>query len=75
MPKKSLFNKIIGDSHFELLFAGFLEGCEDIVSYAKNYFGIEFKIDYQNSDGSISNYYPDFFVKKDEKNIYIIELK
>ena len=50
IPKKSVFNKIIGDSHYELEFASFLEDCDGIVSYAKNYFGIEFKIDYQNTD-------------------------
>ncbi|MDO8658353.1 MAG: type III restriction endonuclease subunit R, partial [Candidatus Levybacteria bacterium] len=51
------------------------ESCEDILSFAKNYFEIHFKIDYKNSDGSISYYYPDFFVKKDNKTVYIIETK
>ena len=75
IPKKSVFNKIVGDSHFELEFADFLERTEDILSFAKNYFEIHFKIDYKNSDGSISYYYPDFFVKKDNKTVYIIETK
>ena len=75
IPRKSVFNKIIGDSLYELEFASFLEDAGDIISYAKNYFGIEFKIDYQNTDGSIANYYPDFFVKQDERTLYIIELK
>ncbi len=75
LPKKSIFNKIVGDSNFELQFADFLESCEDILSFAKNYFEIHFKIDYKNSDGSISYYYPDFFVKKDDKTVYIIETK
>jgi len=75
LPKKSIFNKIVGDSHFELEFADFLESCEDILSFAKNYFEIHFKIDYKNSDGSISYYYPDFFVKKDNRTVYIIETK
>lgn len=75
VPKKSVFNKIIGDSHFELEFASFLEGCEDIVSYAKNYFAVHFKIDYRNADGSISDYYPDFIVKVSPKEYYIVETK
>ena len=75
IPKKSAFNKIVGDSHFELEFAGFLENCEDIISYAKNYFAVQFRIDYKNSDGEISNYYPDFFVKLNNKEIYIVETK
>lgn len=75
IPKKSIFNKIIGDSHFELEFAAFLDSCEDIISYIKNYFAVHFKIDYQNSDGNISDYYPDFIVKKTNNEIYILETK
>ncbi len=74
-PKKSVFNKIVGDNHFELQFASFLENCSDIVSYAKNYLAVHFKIDYKTADGDIKNYYPDFFVKLAENEIYIIELK
>ncbi len=75
MPQKSVFNRIIGDSHFELIFAGFLEKCDDIVSYAKNYFAINFKLDYVNADGDISNYYPDFLVKLPGRKVVIVETK
>ena len=75
VPKKSVFNRIIGDSHFELIFAGFLEDCEDVVSYAKNYLAVHFKLDYVNADGDISNYYPDFLVKLSNKRIVIVETK
>ena len=73
--KKSVFNKIVGDSSFELKFANFLEDCDDIISYAKNYLAVHFKIDYQNTDGDISDYYPDFLVKKSESEFYIVETK
>lgn len=75
LPKKSVFNKIVGDSDFELEFADFLEGADDVVSFAKNYFEIHFKIDYRNAAGAISSYYPDFFVKTDSKTVYIVETK
>lgn len=75
IPKKSVFNRIIGDSHFELLFARFLEDCNDVVSYAKNYLAVHFKLDYVNADGDISNYYPDFLVKLSNKRIVIVETK
>lgn len=77
IPKKSIFNKIIGDSHFELLFARFLEGCDDddVISYAKNYMAVHFKLDYVNASGDISNYYPDFMVKVSSKEIFIVETK
>ncbi len=75
IPKKSVFNRIIGDSHFELLFARFLEDCDDVVSYAKNYLAVHFKLDYVNAAGDISNYYPDFLVKLSNKRIVIVETK
>ena len=75
VPKKSIFNKIIGDSHLELLFASFLENCPDVVSYAKNYLAVHFNIDYVNSRGYISNYYPDFLVKTEDETIYVVETK
>ncbi len=76
-PKKSVFNKIIGDNQFELEFAVFLDGCEDeeIISFAKNTYGINFRIEYQGEDGNIHDYYPDFIVKQKENLIYIIETK
>lgn len=75
VPKKSLFNKIVGDSHLELEFAQFLDSCDDIVSFAKNYMEIQFRIDYRNADGAIAYYYPDFMVKVDAKTVYIVETK
>ncbi|MCD6568071.1 MAG: DEAD/DEAH box helicase family protein [Dehalococcoidia bacterium] len=75
IPKKSIFNKIIGDSPLELQFAGFLERCDDIVSYVKNYFAVQFKIDYIKANGDISNYYPDFIVKVSDTEVYIVETK
>jgi type III restriction enzyme len=75
IPKKSIFNKTIGDSHFELEFAAFLEECDDIISYIKNFLAVHFRIDYQKADGSISDYHPDFIVKVSPKEYYIVETK
>ncbi|WP_291460302.1 hypothetical protein [Desulfobacula sp.] len=75
VPKKSIFNKIIGDSHLELKFAAFLEECDDIISYVKNYMAVHFQIDYVNADGNISNYYPDFIVKYSSNLVVIVETK
>ncbi len=75
--KKSIFNKVVGDSNLELKFAGFLDGCGDIVSFAKNARSMSpsLFIEYQNADGSIASYYPDFLVKRTEKEIWIVETK
>ena len=75
IPKKSVFNRVIGDSQLELQFASFLEDCPDVVSYAKNYFAVHFKLDYVNADGNISNYYPDFLVKLTDAHTVIVETK
>jgi type III restriction enzyme len=75
VPKKSVFNRIIGDNNLELQFARFLEDCDDVISYAKNYMAVHFKLDYVNADGDITNYYPDFLVKISDKRIFIAETK
>lgn len=78
VPQKSVFNRIVGDSNFELDFSAFLEKCEDIISFAKNFQNKEasaLRIEYKNSEGFIATYYPDFFVKVDERRVYIIETK
>lgn len=78
IPKKSVFNKIVGDSDFELVFSDFIENCEDVISFAKNFQNKEasaLRIEYKNSEGFIATYYPDFFVKKDTNSVYIVETK
>ena len=79
VPKKSVFNKIIGDNPFELELASFMENrFDDVVSYAKNTMGeggVNFKIEYQAKDGNIREYYPDFFVKTQPKTFFIVETK
>ncbi len=75
IPKKSVFNRVVGDSGFELEFAAFLEHCPDVASYAKNYLAVHFTLDYVNADGDISNYYPDFFVRLTDNRVVIVETK
>jgi type III restriction enzyme len=75
MPKKSVFNRIIGDKGFELSFAGHLEKWTDVASFAKNYLAVGFKLDYVRENGEISNYIPDFFVKTTNGRVVIVETK
>ena len=58
-PEEKRLQPHRGDSQLELRFAAFLEDCSDVVSYAKNYMAVHFKLDYVNAGGDISNYYPD----------------
>ncbi len=75
IPKKSIFNKIAGDNKLENEFAAFLESCDDIISYTKLYFALNFKLDYVDNEDSIRNYYPDFLVKRTDKEAFVIETK
>ena len=77
VPKKSIFNRIIGDSDLELAFASFLENCpaDEVVSYAKNYLAVNFKLDYVKADGDISNYLPDFVVRLSNTRFVVVETK
>lgn len=79
IPKKSIFNKVIGDNAFELEFASYCENrFADVIAFAKNTMGdggVNFKIEYQAQDGNIREYFPDFFVKTSANHIFIVETK
>lgn len=75
IPKKSVMNKVVGDSQLELDFAAFLDGCDDITSFVRNTRNTHFKIEYVNADGTISHYYPDFVVKVTGPDLWIVETK
>ena len=78
VPRRSLFNKIVGEPHsggFEMAFAAFLDGAEDVAAFAKNYLAIGFKIDYVKANGELSNYIPDFIVRTVDGTVWIIETK
>ena len=75
-PQKSVFNRIISDSHFELEFAAYLENCKDVLAYAKTTLrSISSFWIIVNRDGNISHYYPDFIVKLPKSRIVIVETK
>lgn len=75
LPHKSVFNRIIGDSPFELEFAQSLDRWEDVATYAKNYFAVSFKLDYVNAAGDVAHYYPDFLVRATDGAVFIVETK
>jgi type III restriction enzyme len=76
--KKCIFNKVVGEpvgGGFELAFAAFLESASDVQAFAKNYFSVGFNVDYVKTDGELSTYTPDFLVRDDSGNVWIIETK
>ena len=75
VPKKSIFNRIVGNGHFELRFAAYLDDCKDVVSFAKLYQRINFKLHYVDAEGRIRDYYPDFIVKLADDTTFVVETK
>jgi type III restriction enzyme len=75
--KKSLFNKVVGDSGFELEFAAFLDRAADVKSFVKNsvHMRPNFQIEYQKADGTIAPYHPDFLVKRTDGEVWVVETK
>ena len=74
-PQKSVFNRLVGDSHFELQFADALDACSDVQAFTKLFRQVNFRIEYVNYDGGISHYYPDFLVKMSDKEFWVVETK
>ena len=78
VPKKSLFNKIVGEpraGNFELRFAYFLEAAPDVSAFAKNYLAVGFKLDYVRANGDLANYYTDFIVRTADATVWLVETK
>jgi len=75
-PRKSLFDKVIGDSELELQFAAAMEKWHDVTAYVKNTeTGVGFNIEYQNTQGIIASYYTDFLVRTVDGKCYAVEMK
>jgi type III restriction enzyme len=77
-PKKSVFNKLVGEPRsggLELKFARFLEAAPDVQSFARNYLAVGLKLDCVRADGDLSTYTPDFIVRTADGAVWIVETK
>ena len=75
IPKKSVFDRCVLDSQLEIDFVKKLEKWEDVIAHGRNYMEeVGFRVPYMNKERSVSNFYPDFFVRTKDK-IYIVETK
>jgi plasmid stability protein len=55
--------------------AAWLDGAPDVVSFAKNYLAVGFKLEYVKANGDLSHYVPDFVVKTTDDTIWTVETK
>ena len=72
---KTVFNLVACDNQYEAQFASFLDRAPDVAGYAKNNLYTRFTLDYQNSEGAIRLYYPDFLVRLASGAHWLIETK
>jgi type III restriction enzyme len=72
---QTIFNLVACDNEFEVDFASFLDRASDVAAYAKNNLYTHFSLDYQNSEGAIRYYYPDFIVRLVTGEKWLVETK
>ncbi|MFN4294697.1 MAG: DEAD/DEAH box helicase [Thermoflexales bacterium] len=73
--QRTLFNLVPCDNSFEQEFTDFLETARDVAAFAKNAGPQKLMIDYLRPDGQRAFYVPDFFVRAQQGDCYLVELK
>jgi type III restriction enzyme len=72
---KTVFNYVACDNEFEYKFAKFLNPAEEIIAFAKLPEQFGFSIQYTDSRANIRHYYPDFVVRLQDGQHWLIETK
>ena len=72
---KTVFNLVACDNRYEAEFAQFLDRAGDVAGYGKNAPQVRFTLEYQNSQGALRLYYPDFIVRLVNGDHWLVETK
>ncbi|MBW1614846.1 MAG: hypothetical protein JRJ57_13020, partial [Deltaproteobacteria bacterium] len=72
---RCIFNYVPCDNDFEVDFAKFLDGTQDVEAFSKIIPKIVFFVEYKDSKDNLRLYYPDFVVTIEESQRLIIETK
>ena len=73
--RKCVFNLVPCDNDFEYEFAKFLESAKDVVAFSKLPQQFGFSIEYTDNNANLRYYYPDFVVKTDTEEMWLVETK
>jgi type III restriction enzyme len=73
--RKCVFNLVPCDNDFEYEFARFLERARDVVAFAKLPQQFGFSIEYTDNNANLRYYYPDFIVKTEMGEMWLVETK
>lgn len=73
--RKCVLNLVPCDNEFEYTFAKFLENAKDVVAFSKLPMQFGFSIEYTDNNANLRYYYPDFVVKTELDEMWIVETK
>ena len=73
--RKCVFNLVPCDNDFEYAFARFLENAKDVEAFSKLPQQFGFSIEYTDNNANLRYYYPDFVVKTDTGEMWLVETK
>ena len=73
--RKCVFNLVPCDNDFEYEFAKFLESAKDVVAFSKLPQQFGFSIEYTDNNANLRYYYPDFVVKNEFGEMWLVETK
>ena len=73
--RKCVFNMVPCDNDFEYEFARFLENAKDVEAFSKLPQQFGFSIEYTDNNANLRYYYPDFVVKAETGEMWLVETK
>ncbi len=73
--RKCIFNFVPCDNEFEYEFARFLENAKDVIAFSKLPQQFGFCIEYTDNNANLRYYYPDFVVKNELEEMWLVETK
>ena len=73
--RKCVFNMVPCDNDFEYEFAKFLENAKDVEAFSKLPQQFGFSIEYTDNNANLRYYYPDFVVKAETGEMWLVETK
>ena len=73
--RKCVLNLVPCDNDFEYEFAKFLESAKDVYAFSKLPQQFGFSIEYTDNNANLRYYYPDFVVKTERGEMWLVETK
>jgi type III restriction enzyme len=75
VAEKSLFARQACDSGLEVQFVSFLDRCTDVDAFAKLAPAMRVSMEYRGEHGGMAFYFPDFVVRDEDGDHYLVETK